>query len=125
MLSMYVSSHQRDWDEYLPYVLFAYRTSIHSGTNESPFMLIHGRDAYLPEDIGRFVIHHKKDEQETTESYKQKLLDNFAKIYQEVRYYDKQIKQKRERQINEYKKEHTFKIGDLVWVYNKKKKKGL
>ena len=39
MLSMYVSGHQRDWDTFLPYVMFAYRTSIQKSTQETPFHL--------------------------------------------------------------------------------------
>ena len=48
MLSMYVSGHQRDLDTFLPYVLFAYRTSIHESTQETPFFLMHGRQPVLP-----------------------------------------------------------------------------
>lgn len=40
MLSMYVSGHQRDWDTFIPYILFAYRTAIHESTKESPFYLM-------------------------------------------------------------------------------------
>ena len=38
----------RDWDVQLPYVLFAYRTSPHESTGESPFFLMYGRDPVLP-----------------------------------------------------------------------------
>ncbi|VDI13937.1 Hypothetical predicted protein [Mytilus galloprovincialis] len=37
MLSMYVSGHQRDWDTFIPFVLFAYRTSLHESIQETPF----------------------------------------------------------------------------------------
>lgn len=42
VLSMYVSNHQRDWDVLLPYVTFAYNTSIHSSTGRTPFILMYG-----------------------------------------------------------------------------------
>nr|XP_006813377.1 PREDICTED: gypsy retrotransposon integrase-like protein 1-like [Saccoglossus kowalevskii] len=29
-------AHQRDWDQYLPYVSMAYRSSVHASTGESP-----------------------------------------------------------------------------------------
>ena len=41
MLSIYVSGIQRDWDNFLPYLMFAYRTSIHESTQENPFFLMH------------------------------------------------------------------------------------
>jgi len=43
LLRSYVSS-QNDWEKYLPYVLYAYRTSCHSTTGVSPYPLLYGRD---------------------------------------------------------------------------------
>lgn len=48
MLAKTVEAHGANWDECLPYVLFAYRTSLHESTLESPFSLLYGRDAQLP-----------------------------------------------------------------------------
>jgi len=50
ILSMYVSSNQRDWDTFIPYALFAYRTAKNESTNFPPFYLMHGRQANLPID---------------------------------------------------------------------------
>ena len=50
MLSKCVAKHGIDWDERLPYVLFAYRVTIHESTRESPFHLLYGRDAQIPAD---------------------------------------------------------------------------
>jgi hypothetical protein len=33
MLQAFVNAHRDDWDEYLNYVLFAYRTSVHHSTH--------------------------------------------------------------------------------------------
>lgn len=46
----------RDWDQRLPYVLFAYRASAQQSTQESPFYLLYGRDARLPMEAGS--VHH-------------------------------------------------------------------
>ena len=51
MLSKVVSDHQRDWDEHLQKVLFAYRTAIHESTGYSPFLVIFGRSPNLPVDV--------------------------------------------------------------------------
>ena len=39
---------KHDWDEHLPYLLFAYRSSVQESTRESPFCLLYGRDPRLP-----------------------------------------------------------------------------
>ena len=38
----------REWDVQLPCVLFAYHTSPHKSTGESPFFLMYRRDPVLP-----------------------------------------------------------------------------
>ena len=50
MLAKTVEKHGADWDERLPYVLYAYRTSLQESTTESPFFLLYGRDSRLPMD---------------------------------------------------------------------------
>ena len=50
MLAKYVSHHQRDWDEHLPLVMMAYRSSIHASTQYTPFCLLFGHEMRLPID---------------------------------------------------------------------------
>ena len=44
MLRSYVEQ-EADWERYLPLVMFTYRTTVHSSTKVSPFMLMFGRQA--------------------------------------------------------------------------------
>ena len=48
MLAKTVEKGGAEWDEQLPYVLFAYRASQQASTRESPFYLLYGRDPRLP-----------------------------------------------------------------------------
>ena len=50
-LTMYVSANQRNWDEFLSSILFAYRTSPSASTGDSPFYLLYGREPRFPVDI--------------------------------------------------------------------------
>jgi len=54
MISSYVGEEQEHWDQIIPYVLFAYNTSVHASTHEMPFYLIYGRDARYPIDVSRY-----------------------------------------------------------------------
>lgn len=51
MLSKYVKSNQRDWDEILPFMLMAYNSSKHETTNQTPSLLFLGREPNLPVDL--------------------------------------------------------------------------
>ena len=46
MLRAYVD--QNDWEQYLPFVLYAYRIAVHTSTGVSPFELMFGRCAHKP-----------------------------------------------------------------------------
>lgn len=51
MLSAYVNDHHSEWDEHLPYVMMAYRTSLHETTGFTPNQLMLGREVSTPLDI--------------------------------------------------------------------------
>ena len=44
---------RKDWDEYLPYVCFAFRDSVHSSTGFTPLQLLFGRDMRGPMSLLR------------------------------------------------------------------------
>ena len=51
MLSMFVNDRRDNWNELLPYVMHAYRTSVHESTGYSPFRLTMGVECFLPQDV--------------------------------------------------------------------------
>ncbi|CAG2207589.1 unnamed protein product [Mytilus edulis] len=51
MLSAYVNDNHDDWDEYLPYVMMAYRSAEHETTGYTPNYLMFGREVSTPLDI--------------------------------------------------------------------------
>ena len=50
MLTHYTNSSQTDWDEYLPYILLAYRTTPHHTLKQTPFYMLYGRNVRFPFD---------------------------------------------------------------------------
>ena len=51
MLSAVVNEEQDDWDDWIPYVLAAYRASVHESTGCTPNRLMLGRESRLPVDL--------------------------------------------------------------------------
>ncbi|CAF1570065.1 unnamed protein product [Adineta ricciae] len=54
-IGTYVNEQQSDWDDFLPYVTFAYNTAKQSTTGIEPFKLMYGRDAILPFDVPQSI----------------------------------------------------------------------
>lgn len=50
MLKLVMSENREPWDQVLPWILFAYRSAVHSTTGFSPFYLLYGRDPPGPLD---------------------------------------------------------------------------
>jgi hypothetical protein len=46
-----IDSEQRDWDDLIDGILFAYRTSVHESTDKTPFSLMYGREPKMPENM--------------------------------------------------------------------------
>ena len=52
MLAMFVGEHRDDWDDLLPAVMMAYRSSVHESTGFSLYHLVLGEECTLPIDVG-------------------------------------------------------------------------
>ena len=50
-IASYISDKQDDWDEHIPLLMLAYRSSIHETLGVSPAMMMFGRDLTLPIDL--------------------------------------------------------------------------
>ena len=124
MLSMYVSKHQRDWDHFIPFALFAYRTATQESTKKTPFYLIYGLDLCLPLDV---VLSAPISKYVSVDDYKQEVI----RRTQEARYVAQQsIERAQFNQAANYDasknaKDVHFKVGDRVWLYTPQVKKGL
>ncbi len=50
-LSILTSQHQRDWDQHLPLVLWAYSTAVQESSQCTPAALMFGRELRTPVDL--------------------------------------------------------------------------
>ena len=51
MLAKFCAENPETWDQHLPYVMCAYRSTVHGSTGCSPNLLMLGREIKLPIDI--------------------------------------------------------------------------
>ncbi len=51
MLTAFAAEKPRTWDEHLPYLMMAYRSSVHASTGVTPFAMLYGREMVLPVDL--------------------------------------------------------------------------
>ena len=72
-ISQYISIDQRDWDEFLPFACFQYRSCKNETTNESPYYLLFYRDMKMPLDR----VYSKDDEFTSTEAYVKEVTERF------------------------------------------------
>ena len=76
----------KDWDEMVDNVLFVYRISLRRVLEDSPFFLLNGRDAILPQDLAlNFQI--KQKEFDNQEEYKLHLLETLGEKYEKLKHY--------------------------------------
>ena len=112
MLSMYVDIEQENWDETLPFVIFAYNTAKPETTDFMPFSSIHGREAettlntmlpFCPADMD--------------DDYIAKMIAKAEKSWQLARM---QILKTQNKDCLRYDSKHRtvrYVPGDLVWIY--------
>ena len=120
MLSMYISEHPKDWDVFLPYVLFAYRTSVQPSTGESPFFLMFARDPAFPYDL-MYGMAPTTDAPATIHEYRGGMIQRISDGYERAQ---RCLQKAQASQRNHYDARHrppTLGVGDLVLLKAQKR----
>ena len=115
MLAKTGERYGHDWDKHLPYVLYAYRSSVQESTKESPFFLLYGRDPSLP-TLGALSREHTPYMVDM-DDYKTELttgLNSAWKLAQE----NISVAQGRQKRTYDHTaKEPTLEVGQRVMVH--------
>ncbi|KAK3020950.1 hypothetical protein RJ639_046314 [Escallonia herrerae] len=102
------------WVDELPKVLWAYRTTPHSVTGETPFLLYYGTKAMLPVEIGVPTIRALHFNKEINEVGLRANLDLVEEARTQAHERSIVIKQRVARYYNQRVRSKQFKEGDLV-----------
>ena len=124
MLSMYCNPNQRNWDQIVPYVTFAYNTSRQESVNCSPFQLLHGFEARLPIEAALTAVpaSQKRESGREAMASTQGRLIQLQELREQVRRRMRVIQAKCLR-YNETRKPASFDPGDLVLLYKPMRKR--
>ena len=122
-LSMYVSTHQKDWDKHLPLILFAYRVSPNATTRESPFYLLYGREPRLPIDVS--LLLPSDNLSASVSEHRARIVQNLEDAQRIVQANTQLAQQRMKHQYDKTAGPVPFEVGAKVWVYTPKSRKGL
>ena len=114
MLSAYVNTNQTNWDDYLPLVMMAMRSSVHRVLKETPNMMMLGREVRLPYEAMLDLPADPQIKQLASE-YAQQLIDamrlTHLQVLSEVAEHYRYMKKDYDRFV----KSETYVVGDAVW----------
>ncbi|XP_071537584.1 uncharacterized protein [Panulirus ornatus] len=109
--------HERNWDERLPFLLFAVRESPHESLGCSPFELVFGRKVRGPHKVVKDKLISHKVPLKSVTTYLQQLKDNLDKIRKCARN-NLKISQHTMKSVFDVKaKVRNFQEGDKVLAY--------
>ena len=115
MLAKTVDHCGRDWDRRIPYVLYAYRTSMQESTQESPFYLLYGRDARLPTEAA--LATPRTCYQMDIDDFKTDLVCNLSDAWSLAQQNICKAQKKQKQQYDRKCKPSKYRVGDRVFVH--------
>ncbi|UYV78634.1 K02A2.6-like, partial [Cordylochernes scorpioides] len=121
-LTMFVNKNQRDWDQHLPMLLMAYRSAEHESTGYSPARMLFGHELRMPCDV---LLGRPEETFENTNEYISHLEERMLSIHQWAREKLHLSSEKMKDRYNVKTSHNTFKEGEMVWLHNSQRKKGL
>lgn len=121
MLTSFTNSHGEDWDVWLQLVLFAYRTSVQTSTQFTPFQMLYGREPKLPLDR---ILEREQQIPKSESQFVKEITNNLTEIHQIANQNLMDARSKQKTNYDTDRKTDKFQIGDLVLLHCPPKKKG-
>ena len=117
MLSMFVNDRRDNWNELLPFVMHAYRTSVHESMGYSPFRLMMGEECSLPQDVSTDELRTNREEDVAPHPFATWVRDALEVAYDYVRQSLKPTAARRKRLYDVKAVNRKFPVGSWVLHY--------
>ena len=116
MVKKLIDVDGKDWDQLLPYVLFAIREVPQASTGFSPFELLYGRRPRGLLDVAKEAWESQPSPYRSVIDYVEKLQERARRVWPLVREHMEQAQRAQERTYNRGARVREFKVGDKVLV---------
>ena len=122
MLAKLVNDNHRNWDELLPAVSFAYRSSVQEATGFSPYYLMYGREARIPADL--LYDTNLSEKFDSTSDYATSLINKLHDAFCFVRQNLETAANRRKTQYDLRVRPMEYPIGTWVYHYVPRRRSG-
>ena len=122
IIAKWTAANQRDWDETLPAVAFAYCTSVHESTGFTPYFLMHGREARIPADL--VYDTPDIDGSHQSDSYSHSLVSTLHDAYETARETLAHAARRQKDRYDMRSRPARFPVGSWVWCIVPRKLSG-
>ena len=122
IIAMYVASDHKDWDTYFPSATYAYNTSLSETTGDTPFSLTYGCEAVKLLDVALLPPLIWSN---SVDYHRERLIRQIRTARQLAAECIQQAQQRMKLYYDQHAKDHLFKVGHKVWIYNPAVKPGL
>ena len=117
MLSMFVNDRRDNWHELLPFIMHAYRTSVHESTGYSPFRLMMGEECSLPQDVSTAELRTQRENDVAPHPFATWVRDALEVAYDHVRSSLLKTASRRKRLYDTKAVNRKFPVGSWVLRY--------
>jgi len=114
-----VNEDQNNWDEWVPYAIYVYNTTIHTATGYTPFELVYGFQSMLPS-----TLHETPNTQYSYDDYVLELKSRLQTAHEVARQKLITAKNKSKEYFDENSQEFQLHVGDKVLLYDETVRRG-
>lgn len=115
MLAIFVDENRTNWDDHLPYLMLAYRATVHESTKCTPNLVMLGKEITLPIDViaGSPPMQHQHEGSYSSyvEWVRNSMEMSFSIVHDNLKLFFKRQKRYYDTKL----KPRAFSTGDLVW----------